>query len=81
MRFNLSDEEWTLLEPLMPASRKSARADDRRIMNSIFYVLRTGDAMARFAGALWPLHDGLAVHRDAGMAARTPIQLRQSGIA
>jgi transposase len=42
MRFDLSDEEWTLLEPLMPKSRRSARADDRKIMNAIFYVLRTG---------------------------------------
>ena len=42
MRFDLSDEEWALLEPLMPASRKSARKDDRKIMNAIFYVLRTG---------------------------------------
>ena len=42
MRFDLSDEEWAHLEPLMPNSRKSARADDRKIMNAIFYVLRTG---------------------------------------
>jgi transposase len=40
MRFDLSDEEWPLLEPLMPQSRKSARIDDRKIMNAIFYVLR-----------------------------------------
>ena len=42
MRFDLSDDEWALFEPLMPKSRKSARADDRKIMNAIFYVLRTG---------------------------------------
>ena len=42
MRFDLSDDEWALLEPRMPKSRKSARADDRRILNAIFYVLRTG---------------------------------------
>ena len=42
MRFDLSDDEWALLEPLMPKSRKSTRADDRKIMNAIFYVLRTG---------------------------------------
>src|ERR1700674_5791529 len=42
MRFDLSDEEWALLEPLFPQARKSARADDRRIINAIFYVLRTG---------------------------------------
>src|SRR5579863_7808046 len=42
MRFDLSDDEWALLEPLMPKSRMCARADDRKIMNAIFYVLRTG---------------------------------------
>src|ERR1700687_1992871 len=42
MRFELSDEEWALLEPLLPKSRKSGRVDDRKIMNAIFYVLRTG---------------------------------------
>jgi transposase len=42
MRFDLSDEEWSVLEPLMPKSRKSARPDDRRIINAIFYVSRTG---------------------------------------
>jgi transposase len=42
MRFDLSDDEWALLEPLMPGNRKSGRADDRKIMNTIFYVLRTG---------------------------------------
>src|ERR1022692_187818 len=42
MRFDLSDEDWALLEPLLPKSRKSARVDDRKIVNAIFYVLRTG---------------------------------------
>ena len=40
MRFDLSDEEWALLEPLLPKSRKSGRV--RKIVNAIFYVLRTG---------------------------------------
>jgi len=42
MRFDLSDEEWALLEPLLPKSRRSARVDDHKIVNAIFYVLRTG---------------------------------------
>jgi transposase len=42
MRFDLTDEEWALLEPLLPTRRISARVDDRRILNAIFYVLRTG---------------------------------------
>jgi transposase len=36
MRFDLSDEEWSVLEPLMPKSRESARPYDRRIINAIF---------------------------------------------
>lgn len=36
MRFDLTDEEWALLEPLLPTQRKSARVDDRRVMNAIF---------------------------------------------
>ena len=42
MRFDLTEEEWALLEPLLPSQRKSAREDDRRVMNGIFYVLRSG---------------------------------------
>jgi transposase len=58
MRFDLTDEEWALLEPLMPKSSKSARVDDRKILNAIFYVLRTGMPW-REARALRPLHDRL----------------------
>ena len=42
MRFDLSDEEWAILEPLIPAARRSRRVNDRRVMNGIFFVLRTG---------------------------------------
>ena len=42
MRFDLTDEEWALIEPRLPTQRKSTRADDRRVLNAIFYVLRTG---------------------------------------
>ena len=48
MRFDLSDDEWALLEPLMPKSQKSARADDRKIMNAIFCAAYR-DAVARSA--------------------------------
>ena len=42
MRFDLSDEEWGLLEPLLPRAQRSGRVDDRKIVNAIFYVLRSG---------------------------------------
>ena len=42
-RYDLSEAEWRLVEPLLPvAGRGAARVDDRRVVNGIFYVLRTG---------------------------------------
>lgn len=42
-RFDLDDKEWGLIEPLLPQGLRGARrVDDRRVMNGIFYVLRTG---------------------------------------
>lgn len=43
MRFDLSDREWEIIQPLLPPTRQGGeRADDRRVLNGIFYVLRAG---------------------------------------
>lgn len=41
---HLSDEQWDCLAPLLPAPAKTGRprADDRRTLEAILYVLRTG---------------------------------------
>ncbi|MDP3175797.1 MAG: transposase, partial [Phenylobacterium sp.] len=42
-RYDLSEAEWRIVEPLLPAVGKGKRrVDDRQIVNGIFYVLRTG---------------------------------------
>ena len=42
-RYDLSEAEWRLIESLLPNKpRGVARVDDRRVINGIFYVLRTG---------------------------------------
>lgn len=42
-RFDLTDEEWAIIEPLLPNKPRGVpRVDDRRILNGIFFVLRTG---------------------------------------
>ena len=42
-RFDLSDEEWVVIEPLLPKKgRGPVRKDDRTVLNGIFYILRTG---------------------------------------
>ena len=42
-RYDLSKAEWRIVEPLLPPrGRGAARVDDRKVVNAIFYVLRTG---------------------------------------
>ena len=42
-RFDLSDEEWAVIAPLLPKQvRGPQHKDDRQILNGIFYILRTG---------------------------------------
>ena len=42
-RFDSSDEEWAAIVPSLPKNvRGPRRQDDRRVLNGIFYILRTG---------------------------------------
>jgi transposase len=44
---DLSDREWSLLVPLLPPAKPGGRprsVDLRRILNGIFYLLRSGCA-------------------------------------
>ena len=42
-RFDLSDEEWGVIEPLLPTQgRGPMRKDDRKVLNDIFFIVRTG---------------------------------------
>ena len=41
--FDISDAEWRIIEPLLPNKPRGVpRADDRRVLNAIFFILRTG---------------------------------------
>jgi transposase len=44
MGTDLSNAQWELIRPLLPAAKPTGkpRADDRRTLNGILYVLRTG---------------------------------------
>jgi transposase len=42
-RHELSDEEWAIIQPLLPQkSRGAPRVDDRRVINCILWRFRTG---------------------------------------
>jgi transposase len=43
MRYALSETEWQIIQPtLLTKSRGMPRVDDRRVLNGIFWVLRSG---------------------------------------
>ena len=42
MRYELSDYEWTAIKPMLPNKPRGVRrVNDRRVLNGIFWVLRT----------------------------------------
>ena len=42
-RCGLTDFEWRVIRPLLPSKPRGApRVDDRRVLNGIFWVLRSG---------------------------------------
>jgi transposase len=42
-RYDLTDLEWRVIEPLLPNKPRGVpRVDDRRVLNGIFWVLRSG---------------------------------------
>ena len=54
-RYDLTDFEWSVIEPLLPRkSRGVPRVDDRRVLNGIFWVLRSGAPWADLPGRYGP---------------------------
>ena len=42
-RYDLTDFEWRVIEPMLPNKPRGVpRVDDRRVLNGIFWVLRSG---------------------------------------
>ena len=43
MRYDLTDFEWSVIEPLLPMDRRGPKPrNNRRVLNGIFWVLRCG---------------------------------------
>jgi transposase len=46
-RYELSDFEWSVIQPLLPNKPRGVpRADDRKVLNGIYWRLRTGSPWA-----------------------------------
>ncbi len=43
MRYSLSDYEWATIKPMLPNKPRGVRrVNDRRVLNGIFWILRSG---------------------------------------
>ena len=43
MRYEMTDCEWTIIQPVLPDKPRGVpRVNDRRVINGIFWVLRSG---------------------------------------
>ncbi len=46
-RYELTDFEWSIIEPLLPNKPRGVpRVDDRRVLNGVYWRLRTGSPWA-----------------------------------
>ena len=58
MLYELAEYEWVAIKPMLPNKPHGVpRVSDRRVLNGIFWVLRSGAPWRDFAGSFWSLHD------------------------
>jgi len=63
---DLTDDEWALIEPLIPPARRGGNkrhVDEREVMNGIMYVLSTGCQWRAIPKDLPPTQHGARLSR------------------
>src|ERR1700732_4514919 len=79
-RFDLTDFEWSVISPLLPNKpRGVARVDDRRVLNGIFWRLRTGAPWAGIPEGCGPA--SIRVHQHAANAKKRRSILLHGSVA
>jgi hypothetical protein len=67
MRYELTDYEWTAIKPFLPNKPRGVpRVNDRRVLNGIFWVLRSGAPWRDLPENVWSLYDLLQSLRSLG---------------
>jgi hypothetical protein len=57
MRYDLTDFEWAAIRLLLPNKPRGIRVDDQRVLNGIFWVIRSGAPSRDLPVSLWaPRH-------------------------
>ena len=72
MRNELTDYEWTAIQPFLPDKPRGVpRVNDRRVLNGIFWVLRSGAPWRDLPDNFGPyLHDLLQPLRSLAQSGR-----------
>ena len=56
MRYELTDHEWAAIKPFLPNKPRGVpRVNDRRVLNGIFWVLRSGAPWRDLPETLGPI--------------------------
>jgi hypothetical protein len=70
MRYELADHEWTAIKPMLPNKPRGVpRVNDRRVLNGIFWVLRSGAPWRDLPTAFGPYTKETSANRLEGPAA------------
>jgi len=65
MRYELGDYEWTAIKPMPPNKPRGVRwVNDRRLLNGIFWVLRSGAAWRDLPATYGPRTRAPPHHED-----------------
>ena len=57
MRYELSDSEWSVIDAMLPNKPRGVpRVDDRRVLNGIFWILRSGAPWRDLPAIYGPSH-------------------------
>ena len=74
MRYELTDHEWTAINPMLPNKpRGIPRVNDRRVLNGIFWILRSGAPwrdLPKAFGPYTPCYNRFVRWRRAGVWSR-----------
>ena len=58
MRNELTDYEWATINPMLPNKPRGVpRVNDRRVLNGILWVLRSGAPWRDLPESFWAVHD------------------------
>jgi transposase len=65
MRYELTDYEWAAIKPFLPNKPRGVpRVNDRRVLNGIFWVLRSGAPWRDLPENFGPYPDVPAIERS-----------------